>query len=39
MFAMLGFEEHGFGIEERNLKANLRERDLKNLGDRHSFDL
>ena len=39
MFAVLGFEELGFGTEERNLKADLRERDLKNPRDRHSFDL
>ena len=39
MFSMLGFKELEFGTEERNFKANLRERDLKNPGDRHSFDL
>ena len=39
MFAVLGFEELGFGTKERNMKTDLRERDLKNFGDRHSFDL
>ena len=35
LFVVLGFEELGFGTEERNLKADLRERrcgkDLTNL--------
>ena len=39
MFVELGLEELEFRTKEKkDLKADLKERDLKNPGDRHSLD-